>query len=139
MIENNDGYKYFWVHGKPVRKEEDLQRMFRLTWFATELDVNSEVNNGRGPVDYKISMGNFDKTLVEFKIASNTQLKRNLQNQVPIYEKANETLFSYKVILYFTTPELNRVNKILQELKLENAGNIILIDARKNKPSASKA
>ncbi len=28
--------------------------MYRLVWYGTKLDVNSEVNNGRGPVDYKI-------------------------------------------------------------------------------------
>ena len=41
---------------------------------------------GRGAVDFKISRGSKDKTLVEFKLAKNTQLKRNLKNQVKIYE-----------------------------------------------------
>jgi hypothetical protein len=48
VIENNDGYKIFYLNGSPVKRESDLQLMFRLTWFATESDVNSEVNNGRG-------------------------------------------------------------------------------------------
>src|SRR3712207_6984239 len=52
--------------------------------YATPLDVNREVNNGRGPVDFKVSMGSADKTLVEFKLASNSQLQRNLANQVAI-------------------------------------------------------
>jgi len=65
VIENKDGYRLFYVKGKPVKKEDDLQILFRLTWFATPSDVNREVNNGRGPVDYKISRGNIDKTLVE--------------------------------------------------------------------------
>ena len=138
VIENNDGYKYFYVNGKPVRKEEDLQRLFRLTWYATVFDVNSEVNNGRGPVDYKVSLGSFDKTLVEFKLASNTQLIRNLKKQVEIYKTANQTKNAYKVILYFTHDELSKVEKILKELKLENRKDIILIDAIKGKKSASK-
>lgn len=139
VIENNDGYKIFYLKGSPIKREADLQLLFRLTWFATPSDVNSEVNNGRGPVDYKISRGNKDKTLVEFKLASNSQLKRNLANQVEIYEKANETHNSIKVILYFTDTELNSVYKILKELKLKEGKNLVLIDARPNKLSASKA
>jgi hypothetical protein len=140
VIEDNDGYRIFYSKGKPIKKEDDLQILYRLTWFATESDVNREVNNGRGPVDYKVSRGGKDKTLIEFKLASNSQLKRNLQKQVEVYEKANDTKKSIKVILYFSEQELNKVNRILRELKLTEAENIILIDARNdNKPSASTA
>ena len=75
--------------------------MFRLTWFATSFDVNREVNNGRGPVDFKVSKGRADSTLVEFKLASNTKLRQNLRHQVGIYEAANQTASSIKVILSF--------------------------------------
>ena len=102
------------------------------------MDVNREVNNGRGPVDYKISEGSLDMTLVEFKLARNTKLKANLQNQVPIYEKANDTSSSITVILYFTDSEWTRVKKIMKDLKIDNIKNVILIDGRSdNKPSAS--
>jgi len=139
-IENNDGYKIFYIDGQPVKREADLQILYRLTWFATSSDVNREVNNGRGPVDFKVSRGNADKTLIEFKLASNSQLKKNLQNQVEIYERANNTKKSIKVILYFSERELIKVKQTLKELKLENKENVILIDARRdNKPSASKA
>lgn len=139
VIENNDGYKIFYLKDVPIKREADLQLLFRLTWFATPSDVNSEVNNGRGPVDYKISRGKKDKTLIEFKLASNPQLKRNLANQVEIYEKANETLNSIKVILYFTDSELSYLSKALKDLKLKEDKNLVLIDARPNKVSASKA
>jgi hypothetical protein len=89
VIEKNDGYRIFYVKNLPVKKEEHLQLIFRLTWYATSFDVNSEVNNGRGPVDYKVSKGAADTTLVEFKLASNSQLKRNLMNQVKVYQEAN--------------------------------------------------
>lgn len=139
VIENNDGYRLFYIKGKPIKRELDLQLLFRLTWFATVSDVNSEVNNGRGPVDYKISRGKKDKTLIEFKLASNSQLKRNLAKQVEIYEKANETNNAIKVIMYFNDTELRSVIKIMKELKLKENKKIILIDARPNKTSASKA
>jgi hypothetical protein len=130
VIENNDGYKIFYINGEPIKREKDLQLMFRLTWFATDFDVNSEVNNGRGPVDYKISKGSKDKTLVEFKLASNTKLKNNLLHQVEVYKEASRTDNDIKVIMYFTDQEEHKVTEILNDLSLHNKENIILIDAR---------
>jgi hypothetical protein len=90
-------------------------------------------------VDYKISKGATDKTLVGFKPETNSRLKRNFMNQVGIYEDANATRQSIKVILYYSLDELQSVKAILKELKLLDEKSIILIDARKdNKKSASK-
>lgn len=129
VIEENDGYRLFYIDHQPIKREEDLQVIYRLTWFASDFDVNREPNNGRGPVDYSISKGANDKTLIEFKLASNSKLKQNLAKQVEIYEKANSTKSSIKVILYFSPTEFKKVQKILKELKLEKDENIILIDA----------
>lgn len=137
VIENQDGYKLLYAGNKPIKREKDLQLLFKFTWFATIFDVNAEVNNGRGPVDYKVSFGNSDKTLVEFKLASNSKLKQNLQNQIKIYEDANRTKKSLKVIFYFKPDELFKIRRILKELKMENDENIILIDCTPNKSSAS--
>ena len=137
FIENKDGYKLFYHKGKPIKREKDLQLLFKLTWFATIFDVNAEVNNGRGPVDFKISKGDLDKTLVEFKLASNAKLKQNIANQVQVYEAANNTNQSMKVILYFNEIEYKKVLNVLDELGLSSDENIILIDACNNKISAS--
>ncbi len=140
VIENNDGYRLFYINGKPVKRESDLQLMFRLTWYASEEDVNAEVNNGRGPVDYKISRGSKDTTLVEFKLASNSKLRRNLEKQVEVYEAANQTKKSIKVILYFSELELEKTLKIMNVLKLKEGKELVLIDAQAtNKPSGSNA
>jgi len=136
VIENKDGYKLFYVDGAPIKREEDLQIIYRLTWYATDFDINREPNNGRGPVDYAVSKGASDKTIIEFKLASNAKLRQNLAHQVRIYEKANDTKNSIKAILYFDNSELDRVLKILRDLRLDKAENIILIDASK-KVSAS--
>jgi hypothetical protein len=137
VIENKDGYKLFYLGKKRVGKEADLQIMFRLVCSGTVFDINREVNNGRGPVDYKISFGVGDSTLVEFKLASNKKLRQNLINQVEVYKAANNTNKAIKVVLYFTDRDFERVNAIIQELELKNGKDIILIDARDNKLSAS--
>ena len=140
VIENKGGHDIFYIGSDPIRKESDLHILFRLCWLGTPSDVSREVNDGRGPADYKISRGAFDKTIVEFKLASNRQLKRNLQKQVDIYQKASDAHKALKVIVYFTEAELERVRRILADLGLAHADNVILIDARKdNKPSGSKA
>lgn len=124
--------------GKPVRKEDDLQLAFRLVWYATEYDVNREVNNGRGPFAYKVSCGAKDVTSVEFKLASNSSLKKNLAHQLEIYQGANDIRFGIKVIMYFTVSEEEKINKVLKELNIDKSPNVVLIDA-KPKVSASKA
>lgn len=129
VIENNDGYRLFYVNQQPIKREDDLQVIYRLTWYASNFDVNREVNNGRGSVDYSVSKGQKDKTLIEFKLASNSKLKQNLAKQVEVYEKANKTKKSIKVIMYYNEKEFKKVQRILNELKLESSKNIILIDA----------
>jgi len=140
VIEDQDGYRLFYIKGKPVRRESDLQVMYRLVWFGTQLDVNREVNNGRGPADYKVSYGKKNSTLVEFKLASNSKLKQNLEKQVDIYKAAAETERAIKVILYFTDSEYEKVMKVLNDLGITGCPDVVLIDARDdNKPSASNA
>lgn len=138
VIEDNDGYRVFYIDGKPVKREADLQIMFKLTWYASDFSVDREVNNGRGPVDYKISRGSKDSTLVEFKLASNSKLKKNLENQVEVYKAANRTEKAIKVIMCFSEAEIIKVSRILNELGLTGDPNIVVIDAdANNKTSAS--
>lgn len=140
VIENKGGHRIFYVKGRPIKNEKDVHILFRLVWHVTPSDVSREVDNGRGPADFKISRGSKDKTIVEFKLASNTQLKRNLQKQVEIYKKASDAKTGFKVIICFTEQEQIKVEGILQELRLLNDENIFLIDARSdNKPSGSRA
>ena len=108
-----------------------------LLTYGIVLDVNREVNNGRGPVDYKTSYGARNSTLVEFKLANNSNLKKNLAHQLELYQDANNTKFGIKVIMCFTSEDLLKLNKTLKELKLDNHSNVVLIDARPKK-SASK-
>lgn len=139
-IENKGGFRIFYLDGEPIRREADLHILFRLTWCATLSDVSTEVNDGRGPADFKISRGALDKSIVEFKLASNPSLKRNLQNQAALYQKASDAQHALKVIVYFTHEEHERVISILRDLGIEGDPDVILIDARRdNKPSASKA
>ena len=137
-IEKNDCYRLFYINGKPISREDHLQYAFRFVWFASPFDVNREVNNGRGSADYKVSFGANDATIVEFKLASNPNLKKNLQNQLEIYQDANNTQFGIKAIMFFTDEEKTKLDTVLKDLNLDNKVNVVTIDARP-KVSASKA
>lgn len=123
----------------PHRKELCLQKLFKLMWRKTSFDFNAEVNNGRGPLDFKVSKGNVDKTIIEFKLASNTKLEQNLQSQVDIYKQANDTNKYIVVLFYFNEKEKRTINTTLEKLHLSNLENIIIIDSTRQKPSASNA
>ena len=90
-----------------MRNEDDLHILYKLTWFASVSDVSYEVDTGRGSVDFKVSYGSQDKALVEFKLASNPQLRKNLQHQLELYKKASGTDIGFKVILFFTEAQQN--------------------------------
>lgn len=140
VIENKGGHKIFYRDGQPIQSEADLHILFRLTWFGTPSDVSREVNDGRGPADFKLSRGAFDKTIVEFKLASNRKLKQNLQNQPSVYQRASDAGAHLSVVVYFSEAEYVRVKRILEELKLVGSRHVIVIDARAdNKPSGSYA
>lgn len=138
VIENNDGYRIFYDGTRPIAKEDTIQRIFRLTWYASPFDVNAEVNNGRGPADYKVSFGKGDSTIVEFKLAKSSSLKRNLENQTDIYKSASKSASDISVVLCYSLSDIKKVNRVLKEIKKENHENIIIIDATR-KVSASKA
>jgi len=140
VIENKGGHKIFYHDGCPLKRETDLQILYRLVWHKSSFEISREVNDGRGPVDYKVSRGGSDKTLVEMKLASNSKLERNLQKQVEIYKKASDAHHAIKIIIFFTRSEEVRTQSIIKRLKLDQSEDIVLIDARAdNKPSGSKA
>ena len=108
-VENQDGWRVINRAGQQFARETEVQLFFGIIWFGSIFDVNREVNNGRGPVDFKVSIGSADKSLIEFKLASNSKLKQNLEKQVEIYEKANQTATSVKVIICYTEAHQTRV------------------------------
>lgn len=121
----------------PKCKEQCLQKLFKMIWRITSFDFNAEVNNGRGPVDFKVSKGSKDKTIIEFKLASNSKLRQNLLNQVEIYKQSNITTKTIVVLSYFNEKEKDKLYKALDELQLSNLENVIVIDCCRQKASAS--
>ena len=107
---------------------------------ANELDMSCEPDEGRGPVDFKISRGR-DKTLVEVKLSSNPQYLHGYEVQIEEYGKAEDTNKLLYVLINLGHP--GKVKKV-QDLhdKRYNDGfttpGLIVIDSTAKEP-ASKA
>ncbi len=134
-LESNS--KDLYLKGKPLQ-ENQLRLMFKNVTYGSLFDYNSEVNNGRGPIDFTISYGSQDKTGLELKRASNSKLKKNLLNQGRVYQEDSNLKHVIKVIFFFSDEELERVNRILKEVnKLVDNREIFLVDCRKKKSGSN--
>lgn len=139
-IENENLYRAFYKNGSLVDdivSEETIQQHFKLVWANTKSKVNAEVGNGLGYVDFQITRGYEDTTVVEFKLAKNSALMNSVPDQVKAYARANETNFYYTVILFFDDNEKAKCIKLLDSLEKKERNRVILIDATV-KLSASK-
>ena len=134
VIESNS--KDLQINGVRLQ-EKQLQLMFKMVTYGSLFNYDSEVNNGRGPIDFIVSMGSGDKAGLELKLASNTKLKHNLKNQGDVYKTDSDLSLVIKVIFFFSDKELEKTNSVLKELgKQVDSREIFLIDCRK-KESAS--
>lgn len=137
-IENRDGYKLLYdKFGKINRNEKDIHHLFDLVCSGSSFRIEKNTNNGRGAADVIVSYGGNDVAIIEFKLASNSKLKKNLKNQTDIYKVANNTSHSRTVILVCSEKEERKVKRIIAELDIQKRNEIVVVDARFEKPSAS--
>ena len=100
LIEDNGLYELLYDSDGKAKHESAAQLLFFGIAYsycqANDLDLIREGNNGRGPVDFKLSRGATNKALVEVKLTSNNQLIHGIQTQLPIYmkqEKVKKALY----------------------------------------------
>lgn len=141
-VENQKGFSV--IQGVESKNEEKIvQRTLHgcAGYYCNinGLDISPESNTGRGPVDFKISRGN-DKTVVEIKLTSNSQVVHGFEVQIEEYAKSEHT--ENKIFLLVDNGrESQRINKVIESYEKrkaegKNPADIIIIDA-KPKSSAS--
>lgn len=107
---------------------------------AFNWDFSPETDNGRGPVDFKVSRG-IDKTVIEVKLTSNQECEHGLEVQIEEYARAENT--NNKIYLLVDTGNRSdRVQAVVNkrkemEIKGLSPATVIIIDAIP-KASASK-
>ncbi|WP_238653839.1 hypothetical protein [Paenibacillus piscarius] len=141
-VENQKGYSV--LQGVESKNEEKIvQRTLHgcAGYYCNinGLDISPESNTGRGPVDFKISRG-MDKTVIEIKLTSNSQVVHGFEVQIEEYAKSEQT--ENKIFLLVDNgKESHRVLKVMESYKKRKAegqkpAEIIIIDT-KPKSSAS--
>jgi len=122
------------------KKEKTAQRLFFAVAYSyclsNGLDVTPEADTGNGPVDFKFSVGNHPKILVELKLSKNN-IQHGHDVQLPRYVLAEQADFSHYVVI--DVGNLRDKWDNLQARRIENnqqQPQVWLIDATE-RPSAS--
>ena len=140
-VEYNRGWEVILSAGTQKR-EKIVQRVIHLSGIAyiraNNLSLSCEADEGRGPVDFKISRGQ-DITVIEVKLSSNGQYMHGYDTQVEEYAKAEQTDNMIYVLVDVGNPIkvkklLDRYNRDIDEDK--KVPEVIMIDST-SKESAS--
>lgn len=145
LIEDNGLSKLLYNSDGTAKHESAAQLLFYgiadSYCDANDIDLTKEGNNGRGPVDFKLSRGAMDKVVVETKLTSNPQLRHGIEIQLPIYMKQEKTKQAIYLIIDNGHPKalenfIAFYNKLGKEVK-SKISYLIIYAAPKS--SASKA
>ena len=140
-VEYNRGWEVILSAGTQKR-EKIVQRVIHLSGIAyiqaNNLSLSCEADEGRGPVDFKISRGQ-DITVIEVKLSSNSQYMHGYDTQVEEYAKAEQTDNMIYVLVDVGNPVkvkklLDRYDRDIDEGK--KVPEVIMIDST-SKESAS--
>lgn len=149
FVEQESGWKLLWddAHKNPKR-EEAAQLLFRgITkhyCIANNINVDREVELGRGPVDFKFSNGYNQRALLEVKKLDNSRFWNGLTEQLPSYLNSDDCDLGWYVPIQYKDGGASKawltdgpalVAKLAKEHKLRL--HAVLVDARP-KASASK-
>ena len=144
LIEDNQlGQLLYDKDGKP-KFESAAQLLFfgvaSAYCQANNLDLSPESDAGRGPVDFKVSAGFREKVLVELKLTSNKQLGHGFQNQLPIYQRAENSTHGIYLVVDNGGASAARMNTFGQMVRDagKQAPKVIVVNAVR-KESGSKA
>lgn len=133
-VEYNRGWEVILSAGTQKR-EKIVQRVIHLSGIAyiqaNNLSLSCEADEGRGPVDFKISRGQ-DITVIEVKLSSNGQYMHGYDTQVEEYAKAEQTDNMVYVLVDVGNPGkvkkvLDRYNRDIDEGK--KVPEVIMIDS----------
>ena len=141
-IEDNKGWEVVWAVDSRNR-EKMIQRVIygqAASYIkANKLDLSCEPDEGRGPVDFKVSDGD-DITLIEVKLTSNSQYLHGYEVQIVEYGKAEQTNNLIYVLIDLGHPRKVRIVQEVHDRQYNDGKNppdLIVIDGTK-KVAASR-
>jgi hypothetical protein len=120
-IEEQDGYRFLYFEGEPIKRESDLQLLYLLAWRAVPTSGSSSTDRRKN-----------DSTSLEFKLASNPQLRRYLERRADSAGQSADAVQKLTIVCCFSREELAKIRGLLTELGLAEDSSTVLIDARWN-------
>ncbi|PCC26631.1 hypothetical protein CIK75_02095 [Glutamicibacter sp. BW78] len=105
FVEQQRGWSLLWNDNGSEKPEEAVQLVFLgvaqpyLRQFDVELD--REVELGRGPVDFKASSGSTARLLIEIKKLHNGKFWNGLHQQLPSYLKSDDATHGWFVAVQY--------------------------------------
>ena len=122
IVENERGWENLWENGKrtPVN-EKKIQSHFwsSITMYleSKKITYNRETETGSGPVDFSFENGVSARVFVEFKLASNSAMKRNFIQQIKSYMKNGKCDSSYLVVVGFFKEDSSILHSVNEEIE----------------------
>lgn len=147
FIEKKGGWKLIWDKGSPLSEEGIQNYFYGIAYHYCEANnvlMQREVETGKGPVDFYFSSGFQRRSLIEAKLAKNGHFWNNLPNQLPTYMTAEEIVNGQYLIVCYRDDDMKkkvpRIKTTLEQASRKTGYSIgsTVVDARPNKPSASK-
>ena len=147
FIEEQRGWELLWNTDGTEKPESAIQLLFlgmaRHYLAQYDVEVDREVELGRGPVDFKLSRGTSMKLLIEIKKVHNGKFWNGLEAQLPSYMVSDGTDEGWFVAVRYRDSKSSeqRVKELPMRVRALNANSrhfkCLVIDARR-KLSASK-
>lgn len=148
FIENGGGWKLLWNSDNSEKHEDAAQLLFmgmaREYLRMHGVEVDREVELGRGPVDFKVSAGNNFRLLIEVKKDHSGTFWNGLDDQLPSYLASDDTDEGWFAAIRYRDSKtivgrLNRLPAAVRDAAKRTGKDLhyIAIDGRRP-PSASK-
>jgi hypothetical protein len=108
---------------------------------SNNIDISREPETGRGPADFKLSRGYYERVIVEAKLSSNGKYLDGLTAQLPTYLTAEKAKHGILLLIKVGDHDekLQRIKRVHSKLKKtgQRIPDLFIVDAL-DKPSASK-
>lgn len=112
FVEQGGGWSLLWESEGNEKPEEAAQLLFmgmsRAYLRQAGVELDREVELGRGPVDFKASSGAAARLLVEVKKVHNGKFWNGLRDQLPSYLRSDETKEGWFVAIQYRDSKSSR-------------------------------
>lgn len=117
VVEHKKGHAILNTSNGTVN-EKGVQVLFNiianLYLENTNIVVNSEVDTGRGSVDFYFSIGKEHRALIELKLGNHQRYTDGINYQLPTYLMAEEADFGVFVLICYTEEQYEKSNRLFE-------------------------